>query len=224
MRHKNTTEGCSFTLLMQKIVRFLSRPALLSAVFGVKTNVIHMWHAHEKGLRRTSWKLWINWAFRVSGHRQEVQDGTYSTKSRRQQGFYPLSSLSGWQKTGLVFLAAEHFKRAKRMWLTIFGADTNFYLTEDASVHETVVKPRMQDGTSELSAFQHLKDKVEDDVTSLTASTEMSKTTTRVLLQILPRNKENTYKTKILKTHGHFPEIKQNIWIWNRFRFPAASF
>lgn len=67
------------------------------------------------------------------------------------------------------------------MRLTMFGADTTFNFTEDASVHETVVKQRMQDGTWEVSAFQHLND---NDKTSLTASTEMSKTTTRVLSQI----------------------------------------
>lgn len=47
-----------------------------------------MWHAYERGLGQTSWKLWIGGAFRVSGHRHGVRDGTNSTKPRRQEEIY----------------------------------------------------------------------------------------------------------------------------------------
>ncbi len=75
------------TLSEKKIAHFLSCPVLLSASVRLKTSVIHMWHAYERGLAQTSWKLWIGGTFRVSGRRHAVRDGTNSTKPRRQEGF-----------------------------------------------------------------------------------------------------------------------------------------
>lgn len=123
----------------RKIAHFLSCPDLLSAVFELKTNVIHMWHAYECGLGWTSWRLWIAWVYRVSGHRHEVRDGTNSTNLDDKKGS-PTSTSELMTKWIRCFGQPSNKKKTEVTWLTRFGADATFNLTEDASVHETEVK------------------------------------------------------------------------------------